>query len=168
MNGNGILKSTTVVLILIGALFGLVSCTGVSQEEFDRVSKDLDTGRTHEQQISNDLAVAQSKIEDIETELDDARAKLVEYSKVVETDYPDLRLRVTEASLILEILTGFFDAGTTGDMSNVLQLMGKVDDIENKDIRESVEYMMQSDDISDDEAGMIIISWIEEAERLLK
>ena len=154
MSGNGTLKSTTVVLILIGALFGLVSCTGVSQEEFDRVSKDLNVARAHEQQISNDLAVAQ--------------AKLVEYSKVVETDYPDLRLRVTEASLILEVLTGFFDFGTTGDTSNVLQLMGKLDDIENKNIRESVEYMMQSDDISDDEAGMIIISWLEEIERLLR
>ena len=46
MSGNGILKSTTVVLILIGAVFGLVSCTGVSQEEFDRISKDLDVART--------------------------------------------------------------------------------------------------------------------------
>ena len=46
--------------------------------------------------------------------------------------------------------------------------MGKLDDIENKEIRESVEYMMQSGDMSDDEAGMIVISWIEEAERLLK
>ena len=80
MSGNGILKSTTVVLILIGAVFGLVSCTGVSQEEFDRISKDLDVARTHEQQISNDLAVVQSKMKDIETERDDARTMLAGYA----------------------------------------------------------------------------------------
>ena len=107
----GIWKSKAAALVLFAGLFGLVGCSGVSQEEFDRVSEDLNDTRAQEQRISNDLAVAQSKVKDIETELtdtenelDDARAKLAGYSKIVETDYPDLSRRAEQARLILAVL----------------------------------------------------------------
>ena len=151
MCGKKLLKSTLVLLIFIGASFGLVSCTGVSQAEFDLVSKDLDDARASAQQISNELAVAQSKIKDIEAELDDAR------------------VRQQEARLIIEVLNEFINIGITGDVSNIMQLFGKLAEIENEEIRESVEYLMQYGDvISEDEAAMLVFGWLEEVERMLK
>ena len=151
MCGNKLLKSTLVLLVLISVSFGLVSCTGVSQAEFDLVSKDLDDARASAQQISNELAVAQSKINDIEAELD------------------DVRVRQQEARLVIEVLNEFINIGITGDVSNIMQLFGKLAEIENEEIRESVEYLMQYGDvISEDEAGMLMFGWLEEVERMLK
>ena len=149
--GNKLLKLTLVFLILISASLGLVSCTGVSQAEFDLVSKDLDDARASEQQISNELAVAQSKIKDIEAELDDAR------------------IRQQEARLVIEVLNEFINIGITGNVSNIMQLWVKLVEIENEEIQESVQYLMQYGDvISEDEAGMIVFGWLEEVERMLK
>ena len=119
MRSYGILKSTAAVLILFAGLFGLVACSGVSQEEFDRVSEDLDDTRAQEQRISNDLSVAQSKVKDIETELKDTETELddtraqeqrisndlsVAQSKVkdTETELDDARAKLAEYSKIVE------------------------------------------------------------------
>ena len=66
---NRLLKSTIVLSILICTSFGLVSCSGVTQAEFDRVSQDLNNSQSNAQKVSNELAVSQSKLEDIESEL---------------------------------------------------------------------------------------------------
>ena len=160
--GNKLLKLTLVLLILISASLGLVSCTGVSQAEFDLVSKDLDDARASEQQISNELAVAQSKIKDIEVE---AQSKI----KDIEAELDDARIRQQEARLVIEVLNEFINIGITGDVSNIMQLFGKLAEIENEEIQESVQYLMQYGDvISEDEAGMIVFGWLEEVERMLK
>ena len=171
MRGYGILKSTAAALILFGGLFGLVACSGVSQEEFDRVYEDLDATRAQEQRISNDLAVAQSKVKDIGTELDDALVKLAEYSKIVETDYPDLSLRAEQARLILAVFNEFYRIGITGDFdtSSILQLFGQMAEVENSEIQQSLEYLLENVDyMSDDEVGMLIVGWVIEAEKLLR
>jgi hypothetical protein len=176
MRGYGILKSTAAALILFGGLFSLVGCSGVSQEEFDRVYEDLDATRAQEQRISNDLAVAQSKVKDIGTELDDALVKLAEYSKIVETDYPDLSLRAEQARLLLAFFNELYRIGDTGDLdsagyaeySSVLVLFGQLVEIENPDMQQSVEYLFENIEyLSSDEAGEIVMGWLIEAERLL-
>jgi len=149
----------------LGGLFGLLACSGVSQEEFDRVYEDLDATRAQEQRSSSDLAVAQSKVKDIETELDDARAKLAEYSKIVETDDPDLRLRAEQVRLILEV----FNIGITeGDAYSMVSLFAQLAEIENPEIQQSVEYLLENGEyMSDNEAGMLVMGWLIEAEKLL-
>ena len=171
----GIWKSQAAALVLFAGLFGLVGCSGVPQEEFDRVSEDLNDTRAQEQQISNDLAVAQSKVKDIETELTDteteladARAKLAEYSKIVETDYPDLSRRAEQARLILAVFNEFMNIGKTGDASGVFQLFGQLAGIDNPVIQQSVEVLLRGGaSMSEDEAGLIAVDWLVEAEKLL-
>ncbi len=196
MRGYGILKSALINLILLSALFGSVACSGVSQEEFDTVSENLDTALAREQRVETDLAVSQSKFEDIEielaivqsktkdiktelavarskakdieTELDDARANLLEYSNSVDTDYADLSHRAEQARLILSIFNEFVHIGITGDTSKLVQLFGQLAEVENTDIQESLEYLLENSDfISEDETGMIVMSWLIEAEKLL-
>ena len=175
MSDYGIWKSQAAALVLFAGLFGLVGCSGVPQEEFDRVSEDLNDTRAREQQISNDLAVAQSKVKDIETELTDteteladARAKLAEYSKIVETDYPDLSRRAEQARLILAVFNEFMNIGKTGDASGVFQLFGQLAGIDNPVIQQSVEVLLRGGaSMSEDEAGLIAVDWLVEAEKLL-
>ena len=62
---NRLLKSTIVLSILICTSFGLVSCSGITRAEFDRVSQDLNNSQSNAQKVSNELAVSQSKLEDI-------------------------------------------------------------------------------------------------------
>ena len=148
---NRLLKSTIVLSILICTSFGLVSCSGVTQAEFDRISEDLNNAQSNAQKVSNKLAVSQSKLEDIESELE------------------TLQINVREARLVLEVFNEFLNIGLTGNTTNLLGLFGKLAEIENEEIRESVQYLMEYGDyISDDEAGMIVMGWLEEVETMLK
>ena len=67
---------------------------------------------------------------------------------------------------LLSIFNGFYEIAD-GDSSGMVELLGKLDQIENTDIKEGLEYLMNSDDIADDEAGAIVMGWLIEAERLL-
>ncbi len=197
MRDYSILKSSVVILILLTSLLGSVACSGVSQEEFDTLSEDLDSAQARAQQHEADLGVAQrkvkdieielaivqskandtetelaialSKAKDIEMELDRARAKLSDHSNNADGDYEDLRYRAWQARLMVSSFNEFMQIGITGDSSNFIQLLGLLADIENPVIQESLQYLMEnSDDISGDESFLIIMSWLVEAEKLLR
>ena len=81
MRNTRLWKSTPVVLLLVAMVFSVIACSGVTQEEFDRVSEDLTASRVKAEQLSNDLAVAQSKLSAIESQVTTAEAKLAELPK---------------------------------------------------------------------------------------
>ena len=127
-------KSLGVVLLLIGLIPVLVSCIGVSQEAFDRVSKDLADAQERERQLSIDLGIIQSKIRDHEAELDNAEAKLEEYSKIVEAS-ADFRLRADQARQIAEVYNEFWYYATRDDVPGIVGLLGKIGEIEDDETR---------------------------------
>ena len=235
-------KSIWYFLILTGAVSTFVACTGVSQNEMDRVSTDLDNARKDTAQLGTDLAMSESRIyelhHDLENisadliksqsevsdliskfdgksdelaksenivfelqrdledtgadliksqskvadltskldgksaELDAAKVKISEYSQVVEVDFPNLRNRTDQASLVMEIFNEFLRIGASGstpDLQTSLNLFGKINDIEDDEIRGIWDLIMESGDtLSDQESGELIWAMLVKVEKSLK
>lgn len=200
MLGHMVLKSMWSVLILAGAVSTFVACTGVSQNEFDRVSSDLDNARRDQIQLGIDLSMSEnritelhhnledisadliksqsevadltSKLEDKSGDLDTAKTTISEYSKVVDVDFPNLRYRANQASLVIGIVNVFLQvrlSGSDPDLETSLNLLSKINGIEDDEIREMWELIMKSGDtLSDEQSGEIIWTMLTKVEESLK
>lgn len=70
-------KTILTGMVLILMLFLLPSCaTGVSQEEYDRVSSDLAADQTQTQSLQADLSKAQAQIQSLQGDLTKAQAQI--------------------------------------------------------------------------------------------
>ena len=159
------LKYCTGIIIIASMAAVLVSCGGVPQEKYDRVYQNLSESQSNLIEFSNDLAISESKADDltkelrgIQTKLDNAESKLTAYSKI-EVDLADLRHRTNQANLLLEIWHGLIEYGLTENDAILLGLLPKIGQIEDPEIMEGFQYLMTySDTISDDEALQIGLS----------
>ena len=152
------LKHCYGILIVASITATLISCGGVSQEEYGRVYQNLN-------ETSNDLAISEIKaadltkeLDDIQTKLDNAESKLTAYSKI-EVDLADLRHRTSQSRLLLDIWHGLIEYGITENDAILFGLLTKVGQIEDPEIMEGFEYLIAyGDTISDDEALQIGLS----------
>ncbi len=145
----------SVILSLSGlVILILTACTGVSQEEFDRVSKEL--------------ADTKSGLIDSQEELLSINQTLTDYQQIsselstTQARYEDLRERASQVFYILQFFVASVEAAITGDDSKMfaaISSLGKVDDEEIQstltDILGKAEYI---EDISDEEAMLIFVS----------
>ena len=94
----------------------------------------------------------------------------MEYTTIVDADYPNLINRVEQARLIMELITvsSAYDQGLATDLE-MMSVMANVDKIDSAIVKTGLIQMMADGAImSDDEAGELISSWLVEVHKLLQ
>ncbi|MCH2312244.1 MAG: hypothetical protein MK362_07155, partial [SAR202 cluster bacterium] len=142
-----------------------ISCAaeGVSLEEYAALTTEL--GNTQ-----NQAKELQLKLSDSEFKLSQYENTLREYTTIVDADYPNLLKRVEQARLILELITvsSAFDQGLATELE-MMSVMANVEKINSSVVKTGLIKMMSDGEImSEDEAGELINSWLNEVHKLLE
>lgn len=91
---------------------------------------------------------------------------------MVEVDFPNLRYRADQASLVIEIFKEFLQIRLSEsdlDLQASLNLFSKINDIEDEEIREMWKHIIEyCDTLSDEQSGEIIWTMLTESIELLK
>lgn len=158
--------------LIIATIILLFSCSGVPQEHYDLVTAqlkaekirneqlskerdkfvvELEEENTRNDKLSKDLATTQSKVHDLEKRLDDFQDK------------------VDEALLSVGILNSFLELELVDDTSNLLELMARLGEIENEEIKEILDYLLSYGEyMTEEELGFLMAEWFKEIENILK
>jgi len=78
-------KTILIIITSIVTLSLLSSCTGVSQEDYDKVSNDLAAAQNQIQSLQDDLTEAQGKIQPLQDSLATAEAELAKAQKEIQS-----------------------------------------------------------------------------------
>ena len=137
--------------LIIATIILLFSCSGVPQEHYDLVTAQLKAEKIRNDQLSKDLATTQNKVHDLENRLDDFQDK------------------VDEALLSVGILNSFLELELVDDTSNLLELMARLGEIENEEIKEILDYLLSYGEyMTEEELGFLMAEWFKEIENILK
>ena len=156
-------KSIIILFVAVILLLSVFSCNDVSQKESNPISTDLGATQEELNDIKAQLAEAESKITEYEI-------RLREYTKIVDSDYPNLQKRVQQASLILEIINTSvaYERGLVGEME-LFNAVSTIDLIDSREIKEDFIKMIQSGKLmSEVETDIMMSSWLAEVESLLQ
>ena len=170
-------KSIIILFVAVILLLSVFSCNDVSQKESNPISTDLGATQEELNRISTDLGATQEELNDIKAQLAEAESKITEYeirlreyTKIVDSDYPNLQKRVQQASLILEIINTSvaYERGLVGEME-LFNAVSTIDLIDSREIKEDFIKMIQSGKLmSEVETDIMMSSWLAEVESLLQ
>ena len=142
-----------------------ISCNTevVSLKEFSELTTELATTQSQLKGLQMKLAEAEFKVSQYEN-------SLREYTTIVDADYPNLLSRVEQARLILELIavSSAYDQGLATEL-DMMSVFATVEKIDSSVVKEGIIKMMAGGELmSDEEAGELISTWLDEVYRLLQ
>ena len=178
------MKSSMLPLCVLFILI-LAACTGVSQEDFDRVSKELTDTKSelvNAQEeldlVSKELADTKSDLIDSQEELLSIKQTLTDYEQIsselstTQSRYEDLRERASQVSYILQFFVASVEAWGTGDDSKIFAAISSLGKVEDEEIQSALTDLFgkaeSMEDMSDEEAMLIFVSLFGRAIELLE